>query len=330
MLLILTWAVIISFIIMMYVLLDGFDLGIGILFPWIKHGQYRDIMMSSVIPVWDGNETWLVFGAAALYAAFPLAYATLLPTLYMPIMILLVSLIFRGVAFEFRFKAQRSQFIWDIAFAVGSTLAAFIQGVILGTFVKGYGQQLPLPQAAYQWLTPFSVFTGLAVVCGYALLGATWLIVKTEGNLQDQLYKAAKILLGLVAFFLVAVSIWTPFIEPSVMERWFTLPNFFYLSPLPLLSIVTVGYTFFCLQNRREKAPFILSMGLFVLAYVGFCISAWPYIIPHVVPVWEAAAAPSTLKFILVGAVILLPILLAYTVYSYHVFRGKVKELIHY
>ncbi|MES2141298.1 MAG: cytochrome d ubiquinol oxidase subunit II [Pseudomonadota bacterium] len=330
MLLILTWAVIISFIIMMYVLLDGFDLGIGILFPWIKHGQYRDIMMSSVIPVWDGNETWLVFGAAALYAAFPLAYATLLPTLYMPIMILLVSLIFRGVAFEFRFKAQRSQFIWDIAFAVGSTLAAFIQGVILGTFVKGYGEQLPLPHAAYQWLTPFSVFTGLAVVCGYALLGATWLIVKTEGNLQDQLYKAAKILLGLVAFFLVAVSIWTPFIEPNVMKRWFTLPNFFYLSPLPLLAIVTVAYTFFCLQNRREKAPFVLSMGLFVLAYIGFCISAWPYIIPHVVPVWEAAAAPSTLKFILVGAVILLPILLAYTVYSYHVFRGKVKEVIHY
>ncbi len=330
MLLILTWAVIISFIIMMYVLLDGFDLGIGILFPWIKHGQYRDIMMSSVIPVWDGNETWLVFGAAALYAAFPLAYATLLPTLYMPIMILLVSLIFRGVAFEFRFKAQRSQFIWDIAFAVGSTLAAFIQGVILGTFVKGYGEQLPLPHTAYQWLTPFSVFTGFAVVCGYALLGATWLIVKTEGNLQDQLYKAAKVLLSLVAFFLVAVSIWTPFMEPRIMERWFTLPNFFYLSPLPILAIAIVAYNFFCLQKRKEKAPFVLTMGIFVLAYIGFCISAWPYIIPHVVPVWEAAAAPSTLRFILVGAVILLPILLVYTVYSYHVFRGKVKEVIHY
>lgn len=330
MLLILAWAVIISFIIMMYVLLDGFDLGIGILFPWIKHGQYRDIMMSSVIPVWDGNETWLVFGAAALYAAFPIAYATLLPTLYMPIMILLVSLIFRGVAFEFRFKAQRSQFIWDIAFAVGSTLAAFIQGVILGTFVKGYGDQLPVSHSAYQWFTPFSIFTGIAVVCGYALLGATWLIVKTEGNLQDQLYKAAKILLGLVAFFLVAVSIWTPFIEPRVMERWFSLPNFFYLSILPLMTIAIVAYNFYCLQKRREKAPFVLSMGLFIFAYIGFCISAWPYIIPHVVPVWEAAAPPSTLKFILIGSVILLPILLIYTVYSYHVFRGKVKEVIHY
>ena len=330
MLLILTWAVIISFIIMMYVLLDGFDLGIGILFPWIKHGQYRDIMMSSVIPVWDGNETWLVFGAAALYAAFPLAYSVLLPTLYMPIMILLVSLIFRGVAFEFRFKAQRSQFIWDIAFAVGSTVAAFIQGIILGTFVKGYGDHLPLPHSAYQWLTPFSVFTGLAVVCGYALLGATWLIVKTEGDLQDKLYKAAKILLALVAFFLVAVSIWTVFIEPRVMQRWFSLPNFYYLVPLPLLTIVMVVYNFFCLRNRKEKSPFVLSMGIFIFAYIGFCISAWPYIIPHVVPVWEAAAAPSTLKFILIGTAVLLPILLIYTVYSYHVFRGKVKEVIHY
>lgn len=330
MLLILTWASLISFIILMYVLLDGFDLGIGILFPWIKHGQYRDIMMSSVIPVWDGNETWLVFGAAALYGAFPVAYSTLLPTLYMPIMILLVSLIFRGVAFEFRFKAQRSQFIWDIAFAAGSVLAAFTQGVILGTFVIGYGDHLPLTHAVYQCLTPFTIFTGFAVVCGYALLGATWLIVKTEGVLQDQLYKAAKILLGLVTFFLLGVSIWTPFVEPLIMQRWFSLPNFFYLLPLPILTIASVFYNFYCLHKRKERAPFALSMGLFIFAYVGFCISAWPYIVPHVIPVWEAAAAPSTLKFILVGTAIFVPILLIYTLYSYHIFRGKVKEVIHY
>jgi cytochrome d ubiquinol oxidase subunit II len=330
MLLILTWAVIISFIIMMYVLLDGFDLGIGILFPWIKKGLHRDIVMSSVIPVWDGNETWLVFGAAALYAAFPIVYSTLLPTLYMPLMILLVSLIFRGVAFEFRFKAQRSQFVWDIAFAVGSTLAAFTQGIILGTFVKGYGDHLPLAHSAYQWLTPFSVFTGFAVVCGYALLGATWLIIKTEGSLQDQFYKLAKFLLGLLAFFLVVVSMWTPFVDPRIMQRWFSLPNFFYLSPLPILAIAVVLYNFYCLHTRKEKSPFVLSMGIFIFAYIGFCISTWPYIIPHVVPVWEAAAPPSTLKFILVGTAILLPILLIYTIYSYHVFRGKVKEVTHY
>lgn len=330
MLLILTWATIISLIIMMYVLLDGFDLGVGILFPWIKSSEYRDIMMSTVVPVWDGNETWLVFGAAALYAAFPIAYGILLPTLYMPIMILLIALIFRGVAFEFRFKAHKSQFIWDIAFAAGSIVAAFIQGIILGTFVKGYGNQLPLPHSAYHWLTPFTIFTGIAVVCGYALLGATWLIIKTQDELQARMYKAAKVLLVIVAFFLVSVSIWTPIVEPQVMHRWFSLPNFYYLSPLPILTILIVFYNFYCLHNKKERHPFILTISLFVLSYTGFCISAWPYIIPHVLPVWEAAAPPSTLKFILVGAAIILPILFIYTLYSYHVFRGKVKTVIHY
>ncbi len=330
MLLILTWATIISLIIMMYVLLDGFDLGVGILFPWIKSSEYRDIMMSTVVPVWDGNETWLVFGAAALYAAFPIAYGILLPTLYMPIMILLVALIFRGVAFEFRFKAQKSQFVWDIAFAAGSILAAFTQGIILGTFVKGYGNHLPLSHSAYHWFTPFTIFTGVAVVCGYALLGATWLIIKTEGVLQERMFKAAKVLLPVVAFFLVSVSIWTPIIEPQVMQRWFSLPNFYYLSALPILTILIVFYNFYCLQKKKERLPFILTIGLFVFSYIGFCISAWPYIIPHVLPVWEAAAPPSTLKFILVGAAIILPILLIYTLYSYHVFRGKVKTVIHY
>lgn len=330
MFLILTWATIISLIIMMYVLLDGFDLGVGILFPWIKKSEFRDIMMSTVVPVWDGNETWLVFGAAALYAAFPIAYGILLPTLYMPIMILLVALIFRGVAFEFRFKAHKSQFIWDIAFAAGSILAAFIQGIILGTFVKGYGTHLPLSHAPYHWFSPFTIFTGIAVLCGYALLGATWLIIKTHGILQERMYKAAKILLPLVAFFLISVSIWTPIVEPQVMHRWFSLPNLYYLSPLPILTILIVFYNFYCLQKKKERLPFILTIGLFVLSYIGFCISAWPYIIPHVLPVWEAAAPPSTLKFILVGAAIILPILFIYTLYSYHVFRGKVKTVIHY
>ncbi len=330
MFLILTWATIISLIIMMYVLLDGFDLGVGILFPWIKQSEFKDIMMSTVVPVWDGNETWLVFGAAALYAAFPIAYGILLPTIYMPIMILLVALIFRGVAFEFRFKAHKNQFIWDIAFAAGSILAAFIQGIILGTFVKGYGTHLPLSHTAYHWFTPFTIFTGIAVVCGYALLGATWLIIKTDGILQEKMYKAAKVLLPLVAFFLISVSIWTPIVEPQVMHRWFSLPNFYYLSPLPILTILIVFYNFYCLQKKKERLPFILTIGLFVFSYIGFCISAWPYIIPHVLPVWETAAPPSTLKFILVGAAIILPILFIYTLYSYHVFRGKVKTVIHY
>lgn len=330
MLLIFTWATIISLIIMTYVLLDGFDLGVGILFPWIKQSEFRDIMMSTVVPVWDGNETWLVFGAAALYAAFPVAYGILLPTLYMPIMILLVALIFRGVAFEFRFKAHKSQFIWDIAFSAGSIVAAFIQGIILGTFVKGYGTHLPLSHSAYHWLTPFTLFTGVAVVCGYALLGATWLIIKTDDILQEKMYKAAKVLLPIVAFFLISVSIWTPIVEPQVMHRWFSLPNFYYLSPLPILTILIVFYNFYCLQKKKEKPPFILTIGLFIFSYIGFCISAWPYIIPHALSVWEAAAPASTLKFILVGAAIILPVLFIYTLYSYHVFRGKVKTVIHY
>lgn len=330
--LILTWAIILSFIIIMYVLLDGFDLGIGILFPFIKNHDYRDVMMSTVAPVWDGNETWLVFGGAALYSAFPLAYSTLLPTLYVPLMIMLAALIFRGVAFEFRFKSHgKDRVIWDFSFAAGSTLAAFMQGMVLGTFVKGYGSSFPLSTSPYEWLTPFSMMTGLAVVCGYALLGATWLIIKTVDDLQDKMYQAAKILLPLITVFLVIVSIWTPLMEARIMQRWFSLPNLFYLSPLPLLTGITIFYNYYCLQKKRhEKLPFWLSIALFILAYIGFCISSWPYIIPHAVPVWEAASAPSSLKFMLVGTSILLPFLLAYTIYSYRVFGGKVTKTVHY
>jgi len=328
--LILAWAVIISFAIIMYVLLDGFDLGIGILFPWIKHHEQRDLMMTSVAPVWDGNETWLVFGAAALYGAFPLAYSVLLPTLYMPITLMLAALIFRGVAFEFRFKAHKTRFIWDSAFTLGSTIAALMQGIILGTFIKGYGNNIPVTNLPYEWLTPFSLMTGIAVVCGYGLLGATWLIIKTEGELQIQMFRAAKILLFIVTIFLGIVSIWTPLMETHIMERWFTLPNLFYLLPLPILTGFVVLYNFYCLRHRYEYLPFYLSISLFVFSYIGFCISSWPYIIPHAVPVWEAAAPPSSLKFILIGVIFLLPVLITYTIYSYRVFRGKVTHIEHY
>lgn len=329
MMLILTWAGIISFGIMMYVLLDGFDLGIGILFPWVRSGKNRDIMMSTVAPIWDGNETWLVFGAATLYAAFPTAYSLLLPTLYMPIMIMLAALIFRGIAFEFRFKAHRSRKVWGIAFTAGSTLAAFMQGVILGTFVKGYGDITPTIITPYIWLTPFSIMAGIAVVAGYALLGSTWLIAKTVGELQTKMYQVAKILLVAVSFFLIVVSLWTPFMSPMVMERWFSTPNIFYLAPLPMLTGVVILYNFYCLHKKREIMPFCLSIALFILAYIGFCISDWPYIVPHTITIWDAASPPSSLKFILVGTIILLPVLLGYTIYSYRVFRGKVTETEH-
>lgn len=326
----LTLAVILSFIIMMYVLLDGFDLGIGILFLLIHDPHERDIIMSSVTPVWDGNETWLVFGAAVLYAAFPKAYGILLPMLYMPILIMLAALIFRGVAFEFRFKAQKTRGFWDIAFSGGSILAAFMQGVILGTFVSGYGETLPAPYSTLEWVTPFNLMTGLAVVAGYALLGSNWLIIKTQNSLQQKMYLYSKVLLAITSGFLIIVSIWTPSLDHYISLRWFSYPNYFYLFPLPLLTIFFILYEFYCLKKGYEKSPFFLTIALFLFSYIGFCISSWPYIIPHSLTLWQAAAEPSSLKFLLAGILILLPILLVYTAYAYRVFSGKITESHHY
>lgn len=320
----LIWAGITAFAVLMYVLLDGFDLGIGILFPWISGKENRDLMMNSVAPVWDGNETWMVLGAASLYGAFPIVYSLLLPTLYIPIMIMLAALIFRGVAFEFRFKAERSRPFWDVAFAAGSTIAAFGQGLVLGTFVQGYGNLLPTQINHYAWFTPFSIMTGIAVVVGYALLGATWLIMKTEGELQQMMRQAAKVLLVGIAFFLALVSLWTPFIDPAIQERWFSLPNFFYLLPLPTLTVIAVLWAAYAIRKGLERLPFILSISLFLFAYAGLAISSWPYLIPRSVTIWQAASNPRALMFLLVGAIILLPVLIAYSIYSYWVFRGKV------
>jgi cytochrome d ubiquinol oxidase subunit II len=318
-------AFVIALGVIFYVILDGFDLGIGILFPWVRDHEHRSVMINSIAPVWDGNETWLVFGAATLYGAFPLAYSTLLPILYMPIMVMLGSLVFRGVAFEFRGKAHKTRFLWDLAFSGGSIAAAFCQGLILGTFVLGHFVQGT--DFFYSWLTPFSFMTGIAVVFGYALLGSTWLLIKTEGSLQRDMYQASKMLLAIVAFFMLAVSLWTPFLHPDIKYRWFTLPDFFYLLPLPLLSIVAVLLAFYFINRpspKTEKWPFILSIALFFFAYCGLGISMWPYIVPRQITFWEAASQSYTLKFQLVGTIILLPVLIAYSIFAYRVFRGKV------
>ncbi len=317
-------ALILALGVVFYVILDGFDLGIGILFPWVRNGQYRSLMMNSVAPVWDGNETWLVFGGAMLYGAFPIAYSTLLPTLYLPIMVMLGALVFRGVAFEFRGKAHRSRFLWDLAFSGGSTAAAFCQGLILGTFING---EFLLPHTTYLWLTPFSIVTGLGVVFGYALLGSTWLIIKTDGELQANMYQAARILLFILASFLFIISVWTPELQPTIKLRWFSLPNFYYLLPLPIISIVAVLAAFYFIHYPKintEKLPFLLSISLFVFAYIGIGISMWPYIVPRTLTFWEAAASNSALRFQLVGTIILLPVLIAYSIFAYRVFRGKV------
>jgi cytochrome d ubiquinol oxidase subunit II len=322
----LIFAGLLAFIIIMYVILDGFDLGIGILFPYVANARQRDQMMNSIAPVWDGNETWLVFGGSILYGAFPIVYSTLLPTLYIPLTIMLAALVFRGVAFEFRFKAHRSQIIWDIAFAAGSTIAAFCQGVVLGTFVQGYDPSALSNGASYAWLTPFSLLSGIALVFGYALLGATWLIGKTTSDLQEKMFHTAKILLPIILLFIGIVSIWTPMISPYVWQRWFTMPNTLYLSILPLTSIVIAIFAWRALWQRREYLPFYLTITLFLLCYAGFGISAWPYLIPHQVTIWQAASNRSSLLFLLIGVSILLPILLSYSFYAYRVFHGKVSH----
>jgi cytochrome d ubiquinol oxidase subunit II len=322
----LIWTGIIAFGVAMYIIMDGFDLGIGILFPFARHETWRDVMMDSVAPVWDGNETWLVLGGAGLLGAFPLAYATVLPALYVPLILFLVALVFRGIAFEFRHRAETSTWAWNLSFAAGSALAAFAQGLVLGSFVQG----LPIENGqfvgnAWSFLSPFSVFTGVALVVGYALLGAAWLIRKTEGELQDWAYGRAKgLAVGLLAI-IVAVSLWTPLLQPAIAARWFSMPNLLLLAPIPALTALVGMALLLALKARREKPPFWLAVGLFLLSYLGLAVSLWPYIVPRAFTIWEAAAPPKTQLFLLVGALVFVPLVLVYTFIVYRVFRGKVR-----
>jgi cytochrome d ubiquinol oxidase subunit II len=320
------WYFIIGFAVMMYVLLDGFVLGIGILAPFADDDAQRDLMMNTAAPIWDGNETWLVMGGAALMAAFPPAYAIVLSTLYLPVLLLLVALIFRGVAFEFRFKAHRSRWVWGVAFTAGSLLAAFAQGLILGALVEG----MPLKggkyvhEAAFAWFSPFSMLTGVAVVFGYALLGATWLILKTQGRVQRIAFDLTRpLMLGVIAFMLL-VSSWLPFLDPGLMARWFAWPNFLYLSPVPILAILNAVALWRAVLANREVAPFVLSLCFFALGFAGLVVGIWPNIVPPSMTIWQAASPPSSQGFVLVGAAFMIPAVLAYTAYSYRVFRGKV------
>ncbi len=319
------WAALIAFAVLAYVLFDGFDLGIGILFPFFPDHHERGQMMNSVAPVWDGNETWLVLGGGGLLAAFPLAYAVVLPALYAPLTVMLLGLIFRGVAFEFRWRSRNNQKFWDFGFAAGSTIAALAQGVALGALVQG----IPIANRAYaggwwDWLSPFSVLTGVALVVGYALLGATWLNMKTTGELQREAHgwawRAGLSLLALIAI----VSLATPFLEQVYMARWFAWPAIVYTAPVPLLVAATAIALFWGLKKGREVLPFLAANALFILSYIGLGISFYPYIVPPSLSIWDAAAPDVSLKFLLVGAVVLVPLILAYTAFSYWVFRGKV------
>jgi len=323
----LIWAFLIAFAVFAYVVLDGFDLGIGILFPFYPPGKARDMMMNTVAPVWDGNETWLVLGGGGLMAAFPLAYAILMPALYAPIIGMLLSLVFRGTAFEFRWRTERAKWAWDLAFSMGSTMAALCQGIILGAILQG----IKVEGRAYaggwwDWLTPFSLLTGVSVVAGYALLGATWLVMKTEADIQQRAYSLAWRAGGITVAAIVAVSGATPFLDGNYWQRWFTFPTILATAQVPLVvGILTIALVW-TLKTRKERWPFLLTLAIYALCFMGLGISIFPDIVPGRVSIWEAASPLASQGFMLIGAGILIPIILAYTGYAYWVFRGKVHE----
>lgn len=319
------WAGLLALAIFIYVILDGFDLGIGIVFPFLKTDKDRDTAMNSVAPVWDGNETWLVLGGGGLMAAFPLAYAIVMPALYAPFIIMILALVFRGVAFEFRWRDKAHEKIWDRSFFFGSLIATFCQGIVLGAFVQG----IDVDGRAYgggwwDWLTPFTVICGAALTFGYALLGSTWLVLKAEGELRDQAYAFARRTALATLGFVAVVSIWTPLLSPEIAERWFTFPSLLFVLPVPTLTAILAAILGWSLLKKQDQVPFPAAIGLFGLCFAGLGIGIAPYIVPRAVTIHEAAAPDSSLAFMLVGAVILLPLILAYTAYSYWVFRGKV------
>lgn len=320
------WIGLLGAAVALYVVLDGFDLGIGILFPFSPEEQDRDVMMNSVAPFWDGNETWLILGGGGLFVAFPLAYGIIMSGFYLPVIIMLLALVFRGVAFEYRWVSKPHHHWWDIAFAGGSITAALMQGIILGGLLHG----LPVKDGHFNggmldWLQPFPLFVGLATVAGYALLGTTWLIMRTEGAVAVQAREQAPTLLLAVLAAMTIVSLWTPLAEPRIWERWFTLPNLFYLAPIPILTALAALTVWRGLANHHDNAPFFGTVAMFLLGFAGLAISTLPYLVPPTITIWDAAAAPSSQLFMLIGTVPLLPMILGYTAFVYWTFRGKVK-----
>ncbi|MFC0268910.1 cytochrome d ubiquinol oxidase subunit II [Kushneria aurantia] len=322
----LIWALIVALGVIMYVLLDGFDLGLGILFPFAPDEDARDVMMNSIAPIWDGNETWLILGGVALIAAFPLVYTILLPALYIGVFLMLAGLIFRGVAFEFRFKSatQRARKLWGWSFFGGSLVASFAQGCVVGSYIQGYQTANDVyTGGAFDWLTPFAVLTGVGLAAGYALLGATWLVLKSEGAIQVWARSLVnKLLLGVLAVF-VLIGIWTPLMNDVIADRWFSQIRVIWLLPLAALLCALGVYHFN--RRRRDLLPFLLTVGLFVFTYLGMVVSRWPLVVPPAYSFRDAASAPGSQFVVLVGVLIILPVVLGYTAWSYWIFRGKVR-----
>jgi cytochrome d ubiquinol oxidase subunit II len=325
------WTLILGMAVFFYVLLDGFDLGVGMLYGLAPDTASRNIMMNSIAPIWDGNETWLVLGGLGLLAAFPLAFAIIIPAVYFPILVMLLALVFRGVAFEFRFRDAEHKTFWDHAFSYGSGVATFAQGMVLGSFIQGYDVTgRVFSGSSFSFLTPFSVMTGIALLFGYGLLGAGWLILKTDGEIQNAARRHGRICLGGVLIAIGIVSIWTPLASPDIFARWFSWPNILFLAPVPITTAAVALVTWRALASRAEILPFVGAVGLFVLSFVGIAISLYPMIVPNHFTLWEAASSERTQAFLLVGTLVLLPVILMYTGWSYWVFRGKVRADVGY
>ncbi len=319
------WTIILGIAVFMYVLLDGLDLGVGILHGFMPE-KYRVLAMNSIAPIWDGNETWLVLGGLGLLAAFPLAFGIIIPAVYFPILVMLLALVFRGAAFEFRFRRPALRRFWDRAFNVGSMVATFAQGAVLGSYIQGFQVSGRIfSGGSFDWLTPFSVLTGVSLMFGYSLLGAAWLILKTEGEAQAWARRAGRIALIGVIVAIGAVSLWTPLADPDIAQRWFSWPNMAFLAPVPLITLVLAGIEWRTLQRGNEVLPFLSGLGLFLMSYIGIAISLWPDIVPHRYSLHEAASSPSTQAFLLIGTLFLLPVIFTYSAWSYWVFRGKVR-----
>lgn len=324
------WAAIIGFAIVLYVILDGFTLGTAMLLPLLTKEE-RDLAVSVILPTWDGNQTWLVFGGASLYGAFPAAFSALLPVMYIPVLVLVIALLFRGVVFEFRLKDPAHVKYWDRIFTIASLFVTFTQGTVLANFVAGfeYGTK-PFLVSNVSLITPFSIFVSLSLMGGFCLLGSTRLIYKTQGALQNKMYNVAMVAGIFIMFALGIVSLWTPFINPIIFNRWFAHGYWVLIAILPYLAGITFLVLLYSLKKREEHLPFLCSIALFVLSYTGFLISLYPYIVPYKLTIWEAAGPSSSLYFMLVGAIIMLPILVVYTGYSYQIFKGKVKNVFKY
>jgi cytochrome d ubiquinol oxidase subunit II len=320
------WAFIIAFAVFVYVVMDGFDLGLGILFLLFPAKADRDIIMNTVAPVWDGNQTWLVLGGGGLMAAFPLAYAVLMPALYTPMIAMLIGLIFRGVAFEFRWRTISERNRWDLAFAGGSWLAALAQGIALGAILQGiHVEARHYAGGWWDWLTPFSILTSVALVIGYALLGATWLVLKTEDGLRDKAYHLCWYLLFAMLAAIGVVSLATPFLNIQYAQRWFTWPNVILTAPVPIAVAAVTLALLRALAEKQDSQPFYLVLALFALCYAGLGISMYPYIVPQSITIWQAASPENSQVFMLFGIALLIPLILGYTAWAYWVFRGKVR-----